>query len=220
ALRGMSLGVEKNTVLGLLGPNGAGKSTMIHLLTGLYKPTSGTAYVAGANIDNQMSLVHLRTGVCPQHDILWDELTIADHLLFYSRLRGVPPALEQQAVAYAIASVCLTKFRDRQVKSLSGGERRRVSIAISMLGDNRVIFLDEPTTGLDPAIRRIIWDVVNRIKVDRTVVLTTHSMEEADVLSDRIAIMTEGQLRCLGTSLHLKELYGSGFRLSVTSKPG
>ncbi|KAG0033431.1 hypothetical protein BGZ81_008517 [Podila clonocystis] len=220
ALRGMSFGVEKNTVLGLLGPNGAGKSTMIHLLTGLYRPTSGTAHVAGANIHDQMKLVHSRTGVCPQHDILWGDLTVADHLLFYSRLRGVPPTLEQQAVAYAIASVCLTKFRDRQVKTLSGGEKRRVSIAIAMLGDNRVIFLDEPTTGLDPAVRRIIWDVVNRVKVDRTVVLTTHSMEEADVLSDRIAIMTSGQLRCIGTSLHLKELYGSGFRLSVTSKPG
>ncbi|KAF9307164.1 hypothetical protein BGZ74_009869 [Mortierella antarctica] len=220
ALRSMSFGVEKDTVLGLLGPNGAGKSTMIHLLTGLYKPTSGTAFVAGANIHDQMALVHSRTGVCPQHDILWGDLSIADHLLFYSRLRGVPPPLEQQAVAYAIASVSLTKFRDRQVKSLSGGERRRVSIAISILGDNRVVFLDEPTTGLDPAVRRIIWDVVNRVKVDRTVVLTTHSMEEADVLSDRIAIMTSGQLRCIGSSLHLKELYGSGFRLSITSKPG
>ncbi|KAF9334496.1 hypothetical protein BG006_002055 [Podila minutissima] len=220
ALRGISFGVKKNTVLGLLGPNGAGKSTMIHLLTGLYKPTSGTAHVAGANIHDQMGLVHLRTGVCPQHDILWGDLTVDDHLLFYSRLRGVPPALEQQAVSHAIASVCLTKFRDRQVKTLSGGERRRVSIAIAMLGDNRVIFLDEPTTGLDPAVRRIIWDIVNRVKVDRTVILTTHSMEEADVLSDRIAIMTSGQLRCIGTSLHLKELYGSGFRLSVTSKPG
>jgi len=94
ALRGMSLGVEKNTVLGLLGPNGSGKSTMIHLLTGLYKPTSGTAYVAGANIHDQMALVHSRTGVCPQHDILWGDLTVADHLLFYSRLRGVPPSLE------------------------------------------------------------------------------------------------------------------------------
>ncbi|KAG0358872.1 hypothetical protein BG005_001686 [Podila minutissima] len=196
ALRGMSFGVEKNT------------------------PTSGTAHVAGANIHDQMGLVHSRTGVCPQHDILWGDLTVDDHLLFYSRLRGVPPALEQQAVSHAIASVCLTKFRDRQVKTLSGGERRRVSIAIAMLGDNRVIFLDEPTTGLDPAVRRIIWDIVNRVKVDRTVILTTHSMEEADVLSDRIAIMTSGQLRCIGTSLHLKELYGSGFRLSVTSKPG
>ncbi|KAG0089085.1 hypothetical protein BGZ93_010054 [Podila epicladia] len=220
ALRSMSFGVEKDTVLGLLGPNGAGKSTMIHLLTGLYKPTSGGAFVAGANIHDQMALVHSRTGVCPQHDILWGDLSIADHLLFYSRLRGVPPSLEQQAVAYAMASVSLTKFRDRQVKSLSGGERRRVSIAISILGDNRVVFLDEPTTGLDPAVRRIIWDVVNRVKIGRTVVLTTHSMEEADVLSDRIAIMTSGQLRCIGSSLHLKELYGSGFRLNITSKPG
>ncbi|KAF9185875.1 hypothetical protein BGZ51_002361 [Haplosporangium sp. Z 767] len=220
ALKGMSFGVETNTVLGLLGPNGAGKSTMIHLLTGLYSPTSGTAHVAGANIRTDMAIVHAKIGVCPQHDILWGDLTVADHLLFYSRLRGIPPSLEQRAVAYAIASVSLTAFRDRQVKGLSGGERRRVSIAIALLGDNSVIFLDEPSTGLDPAVRRVIWDIINRVKVNRTVVLTTHSMEEADILSDRIAIMTSGRLRCIGSSLHLKELYGTGFRLNVSSKPG
>ncbi|KAG0371471.1 hypothetical protein BGX24_001628 [Mortierella sp. AD032] len=219
-LRSMSFGVENNTVLGLLGPNGTGKSTLIHLLTGLYNPTEGSASVAGANIRTEMSLVHSKIGVCPQHDILWDDLTIADHMLFYSRLRGVPPALEQQSVDYAIASVSLTKLRDRQVKGLSGGERRRVSIAIALLGDNRVIFFDEPSTGLHPEVRRVIWDIVNRVKVNRTVVLTTHSMEEADILVDRIAIMTNGQLRCIDTSLHLKELYGSGFRLNITSKPG
>ncbi|KAF9104757.1 hypothetical protein BGX27_009947 [Mortierella sp. AM989] len=220
ALRGMTFGVENNTVLGLLGPNGAGKSTMIHLLTGLYSPTSGTAYVAGANIRTNMDIVHSKIGVCPQHDILWGDLTVADHLLFYSRLRGIPPQLEQQAVTYAIASVSLTKFRDRQVKGLSGGEKRRVSIAISLLGDNAVIFLDEPSTGLDPAVRRVIWNIINRVKANRTIVLTTHSMEEADILSDRIAIMTAGRLRCIGSSLHLKELYGSGFRLNISSKPG
>ncbi|KAF9962998.1 hypothetical protein BGZ65_006714 [Modicella reniformis] len=220
ALRGMSFGVETNSVLGLLGPNGAGKSTMIHLLTGLYSPTSGTAHVAGADIRTDMATVHSKIGVCPQHDILWGELSVADHLLFYSRLRGIPPRLEQQAVTFAIASVSLTKFRDRAIKGLSGGERRRVSIAIALLGDNSVIFLDEPSTGLDPAVRRVIWDIINRVKVNRTIVLTTHSMEEADILSDRIAIMTTGRLRCIGTSLHLKELYGSGFRLNITSKPG
>ncbi|KAI8606351.1 P-loop containing nucleoside triphosphate hydrolase protein [Dissophora ornata] len=220
ALKGLSFGVETNTVLGLLGPNGAGKSTLIHLLTGLYSPTSGTACVAGANIRTDMSTVHAKIGVCPQHDILWGDLTVADHMLFYARMRGIPPALEQQAVTYAIASVSLTKFRDRQIKGLSGGEKRRVSIAIALLGDNSVIFLDEPSTGLDPAVRRIIWDIINRVKVNKTVVLTTHSMEEADILSDRIAIMTLGRLRCIGTSLHLKELYGSGFRLNISSKPG
>ncbi|KAF9934566.1 hypothetical protein BGZ67_003794 [Mortierella alpina] len=220
ALNGLSFGVENNTVLGLLGPNGAGKSTLIQLLTGLYSATSGTAFVAGESMRENMSKVHAKIGVCPQHDILWGELTVADHLLFYCRLRGIPPRLEKQAVDYALASVSLKKFRNRQVKGLSGGERRRVSIAIALLGDNRVIFLDEPSTGLDPAVRRIIWDVINRVKVNKTVVLTTHSMEEADILSDRIAIMTSGRLRCIGSSLHLKELYGTGFRLDVTSKPG
>ncbi|KAF9303979.1 hypothetical protein BGZ74_002645 [Mortierella antarctica] len=220
ALKGLYFGLERNTVLGLLGPNGAGKSTLIHLLTGLYSPTAGTAHVAGADIRTHMSKVHAKIGVCPQHDILWGDLTVADHLLFYSRLRGIPPSLEQQAVTFALASVSLTKFRDRQVKGLSGGEKRRVSISIALLGDNEVIFLDEPSTGLDPAVRRIIWDIIQRVKVNRTVVLTTHSMEEADILSDRIAIMTAGRLRCIGTSLHLKDLYGTGFRLDLTSKSG
>ncbi|KAF9214178.1 hypothetical protein BGZ59_004164 [Podila verticillata] len=220
ALKGLYFGLERNTVLGLLGPNGAGKSTLIHLLTGLYSPTAGTAHVAGADIRTNMSKVHAKIGVCPQHDILWGDLTVADHLLFYSRLRGIPPSLEQQAVTFALASVSLTKFRDRPVKGLSGGEKRRVSISIALLGDNEVIFLDEPSTGLDPAVRRIIWDIIQRVKIDRTVVLTTHSMEEADILSDRIAIMTAGRLRCIGTSLHLKDLYGTGFRLDLTSKPG
>ncbi|KAF9950283.1 hypothetical protein BGZ70_001441, partial [Mortierella alpina] len=183
-------------------------------------PTSGTAYVAGANIRTDMATVHSKIGVCPQHDILWEDLTVGDHLLFYSRLRGIPPSLEQQAVDFAIASVSLTTFRDRQILGLSGGEKRRVSIAIALLGDNSVIFLDEPSTGLDPAVRRVIWDIINRVKVNKTVVLTTHSMEEADILSDRIAIMTLGRLRCIGTSLHLKELYGTGFRLDISSKPG
>ncbi|ORZ05117.1 P-loop containing nucleoside triphosphate hydrolase protein [Lobosporangium transversale] len=220
ALRGLSLGVENNTVLSLLGPNGAGKSTLIHLLTGLYSPTSGTAYVAGHNIHTDMSTVQSKMGVCPQYNILWDELTVADHLLFYSRLRGVPPSLEQQAVSHALACVSLTRFRNRAVSGLSGGEKRRVSIAIALLGDKQVIFLDEPSTGLDPEVRRVIWDVIQQVKVGRTIVLTTHSMEEADILSDRIAIMTTGQLRCVGTSLHLKGLYGTGFKLDVTSKPG
>ncbi|KAF9971390.1 hypothetical protein BGZ73_005702 [Actinomortierella ambigua] len=220
ALRGVSFGVPRNQVLGLLGPNGAGKSTMIHLLTGLYTPTSGTAFVAGSDIRKDMATVHSRIGVCPQHDILWNDLTIADHLLFYSRLRGISPAQEQQAVDYALANVSLTALRDRQVGGLSGGEKRRVSIAISLLGDNKVIFLDEPSTGLDPEVRRVIWDVVHRIKKGRTVILTTHSMEEADMLSDRICIMTMGRLRCIGSSLHLKEKYGSGFRLNISSKPG
>ena len=123
-------------------------------------------------------------------------------------------------MTYAIASVSLSKFRDRQVKGLSGGEKRRVSIAIALLGDNRVIFLDEPSTGLDPAVRRVIWEIIHRVKVNKTMVLTTHSMEEADILSDRIAIMTSGRLRCIGTSLHLKNLYGSGFRLNISSKTG
>ncbi|KAK3841772.1 MAG: P-loop containing nucleoside triphosphate hydrolase protein [Linnemannia gamsii] len=213
ALRSMSFGVENNTVLGLLGPNGAGKSTLIHLLTGLYNPTEGSASVAGANIRTEMSLVHSKIGVYPQHDILWDDLTIADNLLFLLSASRCAPCLRATVVS-------LTKLRDRQVKGLSGSERRRISIVIALLGDNRVIFLDEPSAGLDPEVRRVIWNIVKRVKVNRTVVLTTHSMEEADILAHRIAIMTNGQLRCIGTSLHLKELYGSGFRLKINSKPG
>ena len=147
ANKAMCLAVEKNIVFGLLGPNGAGKSTLISMMTGIYPPSSGTAYASGYDITTEMNNVYLNIGVCPQHDILWDDLTVAEHLLFYARLRGIPAERESSVVQDTLISVRLQLFRDRLTKGLSGGEKRRLSIAIALIGDAPLVFLDEPTTG-------------------------------------------------------------------------
>lgn len=182
---------------------GAGKSTLISILTGLYPATSGKATLAGFDIVTETSGVYRSIGICPQFDILWEELTVGEHLYFYSRLKGVVYADEKRAVQEALKSVSLTSYENRLIKGLSGGEKRRVSIAISLLGTPKVVFLDEPTTGLDPEVRRLIWNIVNDARKDKTIILTTHSMEEAEALCQRIGIMAKGSLRCHAGIIHL-----------------
>eukprot|EP00009_Paramoeba_aestuarina_P014068 CAMPEP_0201542812 /NCGR_PEP_ID=MMETSP0161_2-20130828/72234_1 /ASSEMBLY_ACC=CAM_ASM_000251 /TAXON_ID=180227 /ORGANISM="Neoparamoeba aestuarina, Strain SoJaBio B1-5/56/2" /LENGTH=393 /DNA_ID=CAMNT_0047950493 /DNA_START=528 /DNA_END=1709 /DNA_ORIENTATION=+ len=216
AVKGVSFAVPEGMCFGLLGPNGAGKTTTISMLTGLFPPSMGRARVGGFELETELDKVHRVMGVCPQFDILWRALTVRETLLFYTRLKGIPTADEQQNVEDALEAVGLIEFADRRVKELSGGMKRRVSLAVSLCGNARVIFLDEPTTGLDPVTRRDLWDTLLTMKKqNRCLILTTHSMEEADVLCDRIGIMTLGELRCLGTSLQLKNKYGSGYMFQV-----
>ncbi|RKP20028.1 hypothetical protein ROZALSC1DRAFT_28441 [Rozella allomycis CSF55] len=217
AVKTATYAVDPSSCFGLLGPNGSGKTTTISILSGLYKPTSGFATLAGYSVLSQMDDVYRNMGVCPQHDILWDDLTVGEHLYFYARLKGVEKEKEKDAVQKALKSVSLGSFEDRQSKGLSGGEKRRLSIAIALIGGGKVVFLDEPTTGLDPEVRRIIWNIINEAKIGRTIILTTHSMEEAEVLCNRIGIMAKGTLRCIGSLLHLKKKYGSGFKLTISA---
>ncbi|OUM68606.1 hypothetical protein PIROE2DRAFT_32023, partial [Piromyces sp. E2] len=219
AVHSVTFAVEEGIVFGLLGPNGAGKTTLIHSLIGVYSLTNGYAKLAGFNVRTDMDQVYKRIGICPQHDILWNDLTVEEHLLFYARLKGIPEDQEEASVIESMSSVGLESFRNNQVKGLSGGEKRRLSIAIALVGDPKLVFLDEPTTGLDPDVRRLIWGILNEISHNRTIVITTHSMEEAEVLCHRIGIMSHGTLRCCATQLRLKELYGSGFKLSYSNQP-
>mmetsp|Transcript_127102 Transcript_127102/g.219925 ORF Transcript_127102/g.219925 Transcript_127102/m.219925 type:complete len:1825 (-) Transcript_127102:346-5820(-) len=217
AVSGLSLSMGNNTCFGLLGPNGAGKTTTISMLSGIYSCTSGTATLNGFDINTQMHQVRLSIGLCPQHDILWSKhLCCDDHLLFYARLKGVPPEAEADHVTYWLAKVGLLHKRRVLPKEMSGGEQRRLSIAIALVGSPKIVLLDEPTTGLDPTHRREIWDLVGDAKQDRCIILTTHSMEEAEVLSDNIGIMALGALRCLGSPLHLKNKYGHGFHVTIS----
>ncbi|KAJ3115049.1 hypothetical protein HDU96_001276, partial [Phlyctochytrium bullatum] len=216
AVRNFSLALERGVVFGLLGPNGAGKTTLLSILTGIATPTKGTATLDGCDLKKDREKIYRRIGVCPQYDILWDELTVTDHLVFYARLKGVPVSEEIEAARDAIAKVKLEAFANRKSKWLSGGEKRRLSIAIALVGNPGVVFLDEPTTGLDPEVRRVIWNIIHQVKHDKTIILTTHSMEEADVCCQRIGIMSKGILRCLGPQAHLKKRYGAGFRLQFT----
>ncbi|KAJ3333017.1 hypothetical protein HDU76_012101 [Blyttiomyces sp. JEL0837] len=191
AVKDVTLACEPGLVLGLLGPNGAGKTTLISILTGLYEASAGEAMLAGYNIKTDLSEVYKVIG-CWFSD-------------------------ERKAVDESLAKVSLQSFRTRLTKRLSGGEKRRLSIAIALVGDPAVVFLDEPTTGLDPEVRRLIWNIIQNAREGKTIILTTHSMEEAEALCQRIGIMAKGTLKCLANPLRLKELYGSGFKLFFNS---
>jgi len=160
AVKDFSLHIPRGEMFGLLGPNGAGKTSLISMLTGLYPPEGGNAWVGGYSIINEIDSVHTQMGVCPQFDLVWPDLTVEEHLLFYARIRGVPDNMEKTLVEKAIKEVYLTRFAGFKTKQLSGGMKRRLSVAISLVGEPQIIFLDEPTTGLDPENRRQLWDIL------------------------------------------------------------
>ncbi|VDP81320.1 unnamed protein product [Echinostoma caproni] len=178
------------------------------MLTGLYAPSSGTAFVSGHDIRTDMSGVRKSLGFCPQFDVLFDALTVEEHLRLYAQLKGLFGRTVKEQVVSVLTQINLLPKRNCLVGSLSGGMQRRLSIGIALIGSSEVIILDEPTSGLDPEARRQIWDILLKERDNRTVVVTTHYMDEADHLGDRIAIMAEGHLRCLGSPLYLKAKYG------------
>ena len=207
--------VPSNQLFCLLGPNGAGKSTSIGVLTGLFGCSSGDAYIFGHSIRREMNKIRQVMGVCPQHDILWDELTAKEHILIFSGFKDIPINMIGAEIRERLDDVQLLDVGDQKCGEYSGGMRRRLSVAISLTGNPGVVFLDEPTTGMDPVARRHVWNIIERAKKGRAIVLTTHSMEEADVLGDTIAIMGKGRLRAFGSALHLKNKHGTGFVVSV-----
>ena len=200
AVRNLTLSIHENECFGLLGPNGAGKTSTIAMLTGLYPTTSGETTICGYDLSTQMEKIHESLGVCPQFDILWPLLTVIEHLTFYLRLKGCDGEEVQDRASASAMAVELGYAADRLVSRISGGMKRRVSLAIALLAEPSVIFLDEPTTGLDPETKRAMWSLIDIAKAGRSIVLTTHSMEEADALCGRIGIMAYGRLRCLGPS--------------------
>jgi len=221
ALDKLSLVLDEGDCLGLLGPNGAGKTTLISILCGLAKTTSGTALISKFDINSDMHRVHDILGFCPQHDILWPDLSVMEHLLFYCRLKNYDKKYELKHVIQLAERIGLGGMHlDKRVSQLSGGMKRRLSIAISMVGEAKLVLLDEPTTGLDPESRRAVWDIIESHKYGRSFIITTHNMEEADVLCSRIAIMSLGRLKCLGQPLYLKNKFGGGYILTVNVVPG
>ncbi|XP_052168457.1 ABC transporter A family member 7-like isoform X2 [Oryza glaberrima] len=221
AVRGLSLAVPKGQCFGMLGPNGAGKTSFISMMIGFVKPTSGTSYVHGMDINMDMDHIYTNMGVCPQHDLLWEPLTGKEHLFFYGRLKNLKGAALVKAVEDALKSVNLFHggVGDKQVGKYSGGMKRRLSVAISLIGDPKVVFMDEPSTGLDPASRNNLWNVVKEAKRNRAIVLTTHSMEEAEVLCDRLGIFVDGDFQCLGNPKELKARYGGAYIFTMTTSP-
>ena len=220
SLDNLTLCLNNNEIFGLLGPNGAGKTTFFSLLTGIYEPTSGNAWVSGNSILTDINKVQELIGYCPQFDILWDDLSIEEHLSFYCQLKRPKQDNMSHTIDDTIKAIKLNKQRHLLVKELSGGMKRRLSLGIAFVGKPSIIFLDEPTTGLDPHNKRQIWDILSNNKKDnRCMILTTHLMDEAEILSDRIGIIVNGKLKCLGKQLKLKKVHGKGFKLSLNLIP-
>jgi ABC-2 type transport system ATP-binding protein len=206
AVKRVNFSVHEGEIFGLLGPNGAGKSTLIRMMTTLIPVTAGKAIVAGHNVAKDPDDVRRVIGVIPQALTSDQDLTVYENLLIYAKLYAVPHNKREQSISDVLEAVDLTKWRDAQTKTLSGGMRRRLEIARGLVHNPKIFFLDEPTTGLDPVSRIAVWEMLNKLKSDRnlTMLITTHYMEEADKLCDRIAIVDHGTLVALGTPVELK----------------
>ncbi len=206
AVNGISFAVQEGEIFGLLGPNGAGKSTLIRMLVTLLPPTAGTALVNGFDVIKQADGVRRSIGVIPQAMTSDLELSVEENLIIFAKLYSVPRAKRVKLIDELLQAVELTQWRDAQVKNLSGGMRRRVEIARGLVHEPRIFFLDEPTTGLDPVSRVAVWEMLGKIKAERnlTILITTHYMDEADKLCDRIAIVDHGELKALDSPLKLK----------------
>ncbi|XP_047959280.1 ABC transporter A family member 1 [Salvia hispanica] len=215
AVNSLQMTLYENQILALLGHNGAGKSTTMSMLVGLIQPTSGDALIFGKSILTDMDEIRQSLGVCPQYDILFPELTVKEHLEFFANIKGVnEDCLENVAIEMA-EEVGLADKINTHVRALSGGMRRKLSLGIALIGNSKVIILDEPTSGMDPYSMRLTWQMIKRKKKGRIILLTTHSMDEADALGDRIAIMANGSLKCCGSSFYLKQHYGVGYTLTL-----
>jgi ABC-2 type transport system ATP-binding protein len=206
AVDGISFSVDHGEIFALLGPNGAGKSTLIRMLTTLIPATSGSARIHDFDVVKQADSVRRLIGVIPQAMTTDLELSVAENLLIYAKLYGVPRERRKRLMGELLDAVELTKWQDKPVKQLSGGMRRRVEIARGLIHEPKVFFLDEPTTGLDPVSRVAVWNMLRQLKETRdlTVFLTTHYMDEADKLCDRIAIVDHGKLVALDSPMKLK----------------
>jgi ABC-2 type transport system ATP-binding protein len=211
AVRGISFTVSRGEIFGFLGPNGAGKTTTIHILTTLLKPTAGKATVAGYDVVKEPDKVRRRIGVVFQDPSLDLNLTGYENLFIHGRLYGLNGQRLREKIEEALKFVELWEFRDKEVKSYSGGMRRRLEIARAMLHTPKILFLDEPTIGLDPQTRAHIWDYIRELRrsYGTTIFLTTHYMDEAEILCDRIAIIDHGKIIAMGTAEELKSMLSS-----------
>ncbi|XP_054277535.1 retinal-specific phospholipid-transporting ATPase ABCA4-like isoform X1 [Macrosteles quadrilineatus] len=215
----VNLDIYEGQITALLGHNGAGKTTTMSMLTGMFSPTAGAVYAKDYNIFENMDRFRNSLGLCPQHDLLFPYFTVMEHLVFFGMLKGMGPTLAGQEGEKLLQLLRIMDKKNVLADKLSGGMKRKLSLAISLMGSPQVLVLDEPTSGMDPESRREMWDLLLKLRGERTVLITTHFMEEADVLGDRIAIMDHGRVKCYGTTLFLKRIYGTGYHLTVMKSP-
>ncbi len=220
ALAGLDLAVPAGTVLGVLGPNGSGKTTTVRILTTLLRPDRGSARIAGYDVVTEATQVRQQIGLAGQSAALDESLTGSGNLVMIAQLHRLPRRLAQRRAEELLAQFELTTAADRGVKTYSGGMRRRLDLAASLVVNPPVLFLDEPTTGLDPRSRQALWQTIRNLVADgTTVLLTTQYLEEADLLADRIVVIDRGSVIAQGTSDELKAQVG-GDRVQVTLAPG
>ncbi|KAG0215083.1 ATP-binding cassette sub- A member 1 [Mortierella sp. NVP41] len=231
----LNLLTEPNELFALLGQNGAGKSTTMQMLYGVTTPASGNAFLFNKSIKTDMQTIRSTMGVCPQHDVLFNDLTCWEHMQLYAGIKDLPAeallasfegadateSVKENTrerhtwIRSRLEAVQLWKDRDTMAGRLSGGMKRRLSTIISTIGDPNVLILDEPTTGMDPVHRRHVWTFLAQFKRGRSILLTTHSMEEADALGDKVAIMVSGHLKAIGNTTRLKNKFGNGYRVEL-----
>ncbi|UYV67349.1 hypothetical protein LAZ67_5000311 [Cordylochernes scorpioides] len=216
AVNHLCVAVQPGECFGLLGVNGAGKTTTFKMLTGNIPITSGDAYISGYSIQTELAKARQNIGYCPQFDAIDSLLTGWEHLEFYARLRGIPEKYIHMVASWGIRKLGLKSFAHQRAGTYSGGNKRKLSTAIALVGNPSIVFLDEPTTGMDPKARRFLWNcIIDVVKEGHAVILTSHSMEECEALCTRLAIMVNGQFRCLGSIQHLKNKYGEGYTLML-----
>lgn len=207
AVDGVSLKIQKGEIFGLLGPNGAGKTTIIRMLTGLARPTSGSATVAGLDIVKNSVKVRKIVGVVPQSNVLDRELTVYGNLVYHAKLHEMKKSVYEKTISNVLDLVGMKDKKDSDPLILSGGMKRRITIAKALVHEPMVLFLDEPTTGLDPQSKRALWERIQTLsKKGITMILTTHYMEEAELLCDKIGIIDKGKVIALDTPGGLKKI--------------
>ena len=220
AVSKLSFAVREGEVLSFLGANGAGKSTTMSMLCGTLVPSAGDAFMNGVSITHDKDAARKNIGICFQQDVIWDDVTVEDHLWIIGRLRGCRGNELTLSVKNMLISLGFPEKAKSYAGSLSGGQKRRLCVGMSMVGGNKVVFLDEPTAGLDPLSRRRLWQLVQENRQGRAILLTTHFMDEADILGDRIAIIKQGRLRACGSSDYLKKKFGLGYMMRFSLQQG
>ncbi|KAL4504088.1 hypothetical protein ABPG72_020926 [Tetrahymena utriculariae] len=219
AVKQLSLSLYEGQIFCLLGHNGAGKTTTINLMTGMVQKTHGQVIMNGLDLDKDLDEIRRSIGLCSQKNILYDNLTVEDHLWFYARIKLIPDQIIQEDIQNIINRCNLHNERFKYAQHLSGGNKRKLCLAIALIGKSKFIFLDEPTSGVDVMTRRQIWEILREVKNEgRIIILTTHHLEEAEALADRIGIMAQGQLLCLGTVDYIIHKFGVGYFLKIQSK--
>jgi ABC-2 type transport system ATP-binding protein len=217
AVHNLSLEVKKGEVLGFLGPNGAGKTTSINMLCGLLKPDSGQIYLNKHPVGGNKLKDFNRVGVCPQEIIIWDKLTCLEQIIFIGRMYGLDPKLAKLQSEILLEKLGLEEKKNAYGSTLSGGMKRRLNLAMALVHDPGIVILDEPVAGLDPQTRIQVREFIQSLAEEKTIILTTHNMDEADRLADRVAIIDYGELLVLDTPENLKQRVGKGDVLEINS---